>query len=131
LPGIDQNRDPPREVSGPVTEAGSSSPNFLYTFANGVFGYSNTTGNGTIWGQGLAAQLMIGQHQPGNLPGATYAFKVKVNGTTAKFSWNPSQGAAGYAIGVYHLDNFGNPFPAVFLTKSNQLTVTDLPPIPP
>ena len=113
-------------IQGQNGDIGSSAPGYF----NG-FGYSNTTGNGTIWGQGLAAQLMIGQNQPGPLPGATYAFKVKVIGTTAEFSWNHSQGAAGYALGVYHLDNFGNPFPAVFLTKSNKLTVKDLPPIPP
>jgi subtilase family serine protease len=103
---------------------GSSKPGYF----NG-FGYSNTTGNGTPWG-GLAAQLMIGLTQPGSRPGATYDFKVKVKGTTAEFSWYRSQGAAGYAIGVYHYDSLENLAPMVYVTKANKLTVTDLPPIP-
>jgi len=112
-------------MQGQNGQVGSSYPGFF----NG-FGYSNTTGNGTIWGQGLAAQLMIGLSQPGSLPGATYDFKVKVKGTTAEFSWYRSQGAVGYVVGVYHLDSLGQPFPTVYLTKSNQLTVMGLPPIP-
>ena len=103
---------------------GSSHPGYF----NG-FGYSNTTGNGTPWG-GLAAQLMIGLTQPGSRPGATYDFKVKVKGTTAKFSWLRSQGAVGYAVGVYHYDSLQNLAPMVYVTKANKLTVTDLPPIP-
>lgn len=105
---------------------GSSYPGFF----NGI-GYSNTTGNGTIWGQGLAAQLMISRSQPGSPPGATYDFKVKVKGTTAEFSWYRSQGAVGYVVGVYHINNLDQPSPTVYLTKTNQLTVTGLPPIPP
>jgi hypothetical protein len=72
---------------------------------------------------------MIGQHQPGSPPGATYGFKVKINGTTAAFSWYRSQGAAGYVVGVYHRDIFGNPLPTAYLTKENKLTAT-LPPVP-
>jgi hypothetical protein len=87
------------------------------------------SGNGTPRG-GLAAQLMIGLTQPGSRPGATYDFKVQVKGTTAEFSWYRSQGAAGYAIGVYHYDSLENLAPKVYVTKANQLTVTDLPPIP-
>jgi hypothetical protein len=74
---------------------------------------------------------MIGLTQPGSRPGATYDFKVKVKGTTAEFSWNRSQGAVGYAIGVYHYDSLQNLAPMVYVTKAKQLTVTDLPPIPP
>jgi hypothetical protein len=33
-------------------------------YTNGV-GYSNTTGNGSIWGGGFAAQILISQTQPG------------------------------------------------------------------
>lgn len=111
-------------VQGQNGLIGSPNPGYF----NGL-GYSNTTGNGTIWGQGLAAQLMIGQHQPGSPPGATYGFKVKIDGTTAAFSWYRSQGAAGYVVGVYHRDIFGNPLPTAYLTKVNNLTVT-LPPVP-
>jgi hypothetical protein len=98
-------------------------------YFNGL-GYSNTTGSGTIWGEGLAAQLMIGQHQAGSPPGAMYGFKVKINGTAAEFSWTRSQGASGYVVGVYHRDIFGNPLPTAYLTKNNNLTV-NLPPVPP
>ena len=103
---------------------GSANPGYFNNY-----GYCNTTGNGTIWGQGLAAQLIIGQHQPGSLPGATYGFKVKINGEKAAFSWYRSQGATGYVVGVYHRDIFSNPLPTTYLTKENKLTVT-LPPVP-
>ena len=112
-------------IQGQNGRIGSPNPGYF----NG-FGYSNTTGNGTLWG-GFAAQLMIGLTQPGSPPGATYDFKVKVNDTTAEFSWYPSQGAAGYAVGVYHYDSLGNLAPMVYVTKANRLSVTDLPPIPP
>jgi subtilase family serine protease len=103
---------------------GSNYPGYF----NGI-GYSNNTGSGTIWGEGLAAQLMIAQQQPGAPPGAMYGFGVQITGTTAAFTWSRSQGAAGYAVGVYHRDIFGNPLPTAFLTKTNALTVT-LPPVP-
>jgi subtilase family serine protease len=111
-------------IQGQNGEVGSSYPGYFNNF-----GYSNTTGNGTLWG-GLAAQLMIGLRQPGSRPGATYDFKVKVTGTTADFSWYRSQGAVGYVIGLYHYDSLGNLTSTAYVTKANQLTVTDLPPIP-
>ena len=113
-------------VEGQNGLVGSKYPGYF----NG-YGYSNTTGNGSIWGEGLAAQLMLGQKQPGALPGAMYGFKVKVIGTTAEFSWSRSQGAAGYVVGVYHRDVFNNPLPTAYLTKDNTLTITGLPSLPP
>ncbi len=75
--------------------------------------------------------MMLGLSQPGSKPGATYNFAVKVQGTTARFNWYPSQGAAGYVVGLYHIDvNTGNPLPTAYLTKATNLTVTGLPPIP-
>jgi subtilase family serine protease len=111
-------------IQGQNGLVGSQNPGYF----NG-FGYSNTTGNGTPWG-GLAPQLMIGLTQPGPLPGATYNFRVKIKGTAAEFSWYPSQGAAGYTVGVYHYNSLRQLVAQAYVTKADQLTVTDLPPIP-
>jgi subtilase family serine protease len=104
---------------------GSNNPGYF----NG-FGYSNTTGNGSIWGGGLAAQLLIGQSQPGTPPGAIYGFAVKVKGTTAEFTWLPSSGAVGYVVAIYHSGDYGYYDTNSFVTDQPTLTVKDLPPIP-
>jgi subtilase family serine protease len=41
-------------------------------------GYSNTTGNGSIWGGGFGVQLLLSGTQPGTAPGS---FSISVSGT--------------------------------------------------
>ena len=76
-------------------------------YGNG-FGYSNTTGSGSIWGGGFALQVLISGKQAGTPPGA---FKViaaaNPKATSATIKWTPSTGASGYAIGLYHSGSYG------------------------
>jgi subtilase family serine protease len=66
------------------------------------FGYSNTTGNGSIWGGGFGLQLLIGGTQPGTPPGGfVVGLKAPATSTSATITWTKSNGAVGYAIGLY------------------------------
>jgi subtilase family serine protease len=64
--------------------------------------YCNATGIGTIFGSGLAAQLLISGTQAGTVPGAVTSFTVTTGTTTAKFKWAPVSAAIAYAITVAH-----------------------------
>ena len=99
----------------------SSNPGYF----NGYL-YSNTTGNGTPWGYGFAAQVLTGLSQPGTAPGSIYGLEVTVKGTTANFTWTASSGATGYVLGIYHPVD-GINVTTCYLSKTNKLTVTDLP----
>jgi kumamolisin len=67
------------------------------------FGYSNTTGNGSIWGSGFGLQLLLSGQQPGTPPGSVVAgLKSPATSTSATVKWTASSGAVGYAIGLYH-----------------------------
>jgi subtilase family serine protease len=71
-------------------------------FYNG-FGYSNTTGNGSIWGGGFGLQLLIGGTQAGTPPGSLVAgLKAPATANSASITWTKSSGALGYAIGLFH-----------------------------
>jgi kumamolisin len=70
-------------------------------FANG-FGYSNTTGNGSIWGGGFGIQLLIGGTQAGTKPGSfIVGLKSPATANSATITWTKSSGAVAYAIGLY------------------------------
>jgi subtilase family serine protease len=67
------------------------------------FGYSNTTGNGSIWGSGFGLQLLLGGKQSGTPAGPVIVgIKSPATSTSATIKWTPSSGAVGYAIGLYH-----------------------------
>ncbi len=71
-------------------------------FYNG-FGYSNTTGNGSIWGGGFGLQLLIGGTQAGTPPGSVViGLKAPPTANSATVTWTKSSGALGYAIGLFH-----------------------------
>ncbi len=72
-------------------------------FSNG-FGYSNTTGNGSIWGGGFGLQLLLGGKQAGTPPGSLIAgLKGPPTSTSATVTWTkPTGSPTGYAIGLYH-----------------------------
>ena len=66
------------------------------------FGYSNTTGNGSIWGGGFGLQLLIGGTQAGTKPGSfIVGLKAPATANSATITWTKSSGAVGYAIGLY------------------------------
>ena len=67
------------------------------------FGYSDTTGNGSIWGGGFALQLLISGTQAGTAPGSfVVGLKSPATSTSATIGWTQSSGALAYAIGLYH-----------------------------
>ncbi|MFZ0502793.1 MAG: S53 family peptidase [Chthoniobacterales bacterium] len=68
------------------------------------FGYSNCTGNGSIWGGGFGVQMLLSGKQAGTPPGS---FTVTPKATKTPFysytiKWTPSSGASGYGIALYH-----------------------------
>jgi subtilase family serine protease len=68
------------------------------------FGYSNCTGNGSIWGGGFGVQVLLSGKQAGTPPGS-FTVTSKATKTpfySEKIVWTPSSGASGYAIGLYH-----------------------------
>jgi len=73
------------------------------------FGYSNTTGNGSIWGSGFGLQLLLSGKQAGTPPGAiVVGLKSPATSTSATVKWTASSGAVGYAIGLYHAGSLFN-----------------------
>jgi subtilase family serine protease len=91
--------------NGYIPYYGTSAPGYY-----AGFGYSNTTGNGSIWGGGFGVQLLLSGQQPGTVPGS---FNVTYKATKTPFysatiKWTPSSGASGYAIGLYHAGTINN-----------------------
>jgi subtilase family serine protease len=73
------------------------------------FGYSNTTGNGSIWGSGFGLQLLLSGKQAGTAPGPIVAgLKSPATSTSATIKWTTSSNAVGYAIGLYHAGSLFN-----------------------
>jgi hypothetical protein len=73
------------------------------------FGYSNTTGNGSIWGSGFGLQLLLSGEQPGTPPGPlVVGLKSPATSTSATIKWTTSSGAVAYAIGLYHAGGLFN-----------------------
>jgi subtilase family serine protease len=73
------------------------------------FGYSNTTGNGSIWGSGFGLQLLLAGKQAGTPAGPLIVgLKSPATSTSAAIKWTTSSGAVGYAIGLYHAGTLFN-----------------------
>jgi subtilase family serine protease len=64
-------------------------------------GYSNTTGNGSIWGGGFAIGALISGTQPGTRPGPITIATPKPKPTSVKATWTASSGTMGYVIALY------------------------------
>jgi hypothetical protein len=89
--------------------------------------YCNATGIGTIFGSGLAAQLLISGTQGGTAPGDVTSFTVTTGTTTAKFKWASVSAATAYAITVAHPGLAFNHVD-IYLSKGTSLEVTGLIP---
>ena len=89
--------------------------------------YCNATGIGTIFGGGLAAQVLISGTQAGTAPGAITTFTVTPGATKAKFKWAPVSSATAYAITVGHPGLAFNHVDT-YLSKGTSLEVTGLIP---
>jgi subtilase family serine protease len=75
-------------------------------YSNGL-GYSNTTGTGSLWGNGFAIQLLISGTQAGSPPSAFTVTSIKTTKDSGTIKWTSSSGASGYAIGLYHRGKVG------------------------
>jgi kumamolisin len=89
--------------------------------------YCNATGLGSIFGGGLATQLLISGTQTGTAPGAVTSFTVKPGVTTAEFKWSAVSSAVAYAVTVAHPGYAFNDL-HVYLTKGTSLEVKGLIP---
>lgn len=89
--------------------------------------YSNATGIGSIFGCGLATQILISGTVSGTAPGAVTTFAVTPGTTTAKFKWAPVSAAIAYAITVAHPGLAFNDV-AVYITKGTSFEVKGLIP---
>jgi hypothetical protein len=89
-------------------------------------GYSNTTGNGSLWGSGFAAQLMISGTASGNSPTTVQSLKqAKTTDTSGTLKWSASDGASGYVVGVYYQGTYATVVQS-FVTKDTTITVPGL-----
>jgi subtilase family serine protease len=87
--------------------------------------YCNATGIGSLFGSGLATQLLISGTQKGSAPGAITSFMVKPGATTAKFKWTAVSSASAYAVTVVRPSDTFNHLD-VYLTKETSLEVKGL-----
>lgn len=88
-------------------------------------GYSNTTGAGSMWGNGLASQLLVSQSRPGTPPRNFWFNTPIVKRTSFEINWVVSNGANAYVMGLYNQDS--GTFEA-FVTKETKLKVDGLIP---
>jgi subtilase family serine protease len=95
-------------------------------YTNGP-GYSNTTGNGSIWGGGLAAQILISQTQPGTPPRTFWFNTPKVTRKSIEVTWANSNGSAAYVMALY-FQSPGGTIVQTFVTKETKLTIDGLLP---
>jgi subtilase family serine protease len=95
-------------------------------YTNGP-GYSNTTGNGSIWGGGLAAQILISQTQPGTPPRTFWFNTPKVTRKSIEVTWANSVGSAAYVMALYYQGPYGTTV-QTFVTKETKLTIAGLKP---
>ncbi|MBV8275725.1 MAG: S8/S53 family peptidase [Verrucomicrobia bacterium] len=95
-------------------------------YTNGL-GYSNTTGNGSIWGGGLAAQILISQTQPGKSPRAFWFNTPTVKRKSIEVTWANSVGAAAYVMALYHQGPYVTAV-ETFVTKKTNLKIAGLTP---
>lgn len=96
-------------------------------YINGI-GYSNTTGNGSLWGNGFAIQLLISGTQAGSPPAAFTITSVTTTENSGTIKWTRSSGASGYAIGLYYPGNVGYNIAEAYvvLPKTTAFTFTAL-----
>jgi len=108
-----------------VTE-GSNGYGLNPGYTNGP-GYSNTTGNGSIWGGGLAAQILISQTQPGTPPRNFWFNTPKVTRKSIAVTWANSVGSAAYVMALYSQGPYETTV-RTFVTKETKLTIDGLMP---
>ena len=109
---------------------GSNGDAFLYFnpgYTNG-YGYSDTTGWGTISGGGLAAQLLIAGEEQGGVPYLISTLTIEPQTHSATCKWSAANGASIYVVTVNYQDQYGWFVYQTCLTKDTELEVTGLVP---
>jgi kumamolisin len=98
-------------------------------FSAGI-GYDNCTGTGSLWGTGLAFQILTSVTQAGTPPSALTGLAAKaVKTSSAKIVWNASTGATGYVVNVFHkVQGYQWNISQSYLTRTTEITVKGLVP---
>jgi len=98
-------------------------------FSAGI-GYDNCTGTGSLWGSGLAFQVLTSVTQAGSPPSALTGLVAKaVKTSSAKIVWNASTGATGYVVNVFHkVPGYQWNIAQSYLTKKTGIPVSNLTP---
>jgi subtilase family serine protease len=98
-------------------------------FSAGI-GYDNCTGTGSLWGTGLAFQILTSVTQAGIPPSALTGLGAKaVKTSSAKIVWNASTGATGYVVNVFHkVQGYQWNIAQSYLTRTTEITVKGLTP---
>ena len=98
-------------------------------FSAGI-GYDNCTGTGSLWGTGLAFQILTSVTQAGVPPSALTGLAAKaVKTSSAKIVWNASTGATGYVVNVFHkVQGYQWNISQSYLTKKPEIAVNGLTP---
>jgi len=114
-----------------ISQGSNGSSNYLYYdylpgYFNG-YGYSNTTGSGSIWGDGFAAQLLISQNQPGIPPRNFWFNTPTVKRKSIEVTWVNSVGATAYILALTHSGTY-QIIVEPFLTKGTKLKIDGLTP---
>ncbi len=93
------------------------------------YGYSNCTGNGSLWGGQFVPQLMILGFQPGTAPGPVNNVNATAAATTADVTWSASTGATAYVVSLSNLSVGTTYYPTnSFITKKTSMKLTSLTP---
>ena len=98
-------------------------------FSAGI-GYDNCTGAGSLWGTGVAFQILTSVTQAGTPPSALNGLTAKaVKTKSAKIVWDASTGATGYVVNIFHQPTgYEWNISQSYLTKKTEITITDLVP---
>jgi subtilase family serine protease len=98
-------------------------------FSAGI-GYDNCTGAGSLWGTGLAFQLLTSVTRAGTPPSALTGLAAKAVTTgSAKIVWDASTGATGYVVNLFHQPTgYQWNISQSYLTKKTEITVKGLVP---
>ena len=90
-------------------------------------GYDNCTGWGSLYGGGLAFQVLTTSGQPGTPPSQIVNLQAKPTATSVKLTWDFTSGQTAYVVTISHLAyvRFNE---QTFVTKDTKIEITGLTP---
>jgi subtilase family serine protease len=97
---------------------------------NAGAGYDTCTGIGSLWGTGLAFQILTSLTQPGTPPSALNGLATRVvKATSVTLQWHASNGATGYVVNLFHYTGtYQWNISQSYLTKKTTISITGLAP---